>query len=138
MVLTRQEKEQRILDLYNQGYNTRWIAQETHTSFRDIGTILKKEAKEKEIGEQQAEQLSISTQAYRLYSEGKASLQVAIELQLKADEAIEYQKEFWRLMQHNNLNQIYQELKDDILSFVNLHKLIKAAGMDVKHVNRLL
>ena len=42
MVLTRQEKEQHILDLYNQGYNTRTIAQETHTSFRDIGAILKR------------------------------------------------------------------------------------------------
>lgn len=45
MVLTRQEKEKRILDLYAQDYNTRMIAQETHTSFRDIGAILKEEAK---------------------------------------------------------------------------------------------
>jgi transcriptional regulator len=39
MVLTRQEKEQRILDLSQQGYTAREIARDTHTSFRDISTI---------------------------------------------------------------------------------------------------
>jgi transcriptional regulator len=88
MVLTREEREKRILDLYNQGYNTRTIAQETHTSFRDIGVILKRAAQQREIGQAKVERTSISTQAYRLFSEGKAALQVAIDLQIKSDEAI--------------------------------------------------
>lgn len=66
MVLTRQEKEQRILDLFQQGYHTREIARETHTSFRDISIILKRTSKQKEIGKAQAERASISTNAYRL------------------------------------------------------------------------
>ena len=37
-----------------------------------------------------------------------------------------------------NLNQIYQEIKDDIASFVNLYGLAKAAGMNVQHVMRLI
>ena len=36
------------------------------------------------------------------------------------------------------LDQIYGDIKDDIGSFVNLYELVKAAGMNVQHVNRLL
>jgi chromosome segregation ATPase len=36
------------------------------------------------------------------------------------------------------LDQIYEEIKDDIGSFVNLYRSAKAAGMNVQHVNRLL
>ena len=40
MVLTREEKERLVLDLYNQGKSTREIAKEARMSFRDIGAIL--------------------------------------------------------------------------------------------------
>jgi hypothetical protein len=36
------------------------------------------------------------------------------------------------------LDQIYEEIKDDIGSFVNLYRLAKTAGMNVQQVNRLL
>jgi hypothetical protein len=48
LMLTRQEREQAVLDLYNQGKTIREIAKELRMSFRDIGTVLKKEEKEKE------------------------------------------------------------------------------------------
>ena len=38
----------------------------------------------------------------------------------------------------HNLNQIYQEIRDGTWNFVNLWKSVKAAGMGVPHVNRLL
>ena len=47
MVLTRQEKEKLVLDLYNQGKNTREIA-EARISFRDIGVIQDKAEEEKQ------------------------------------------------------------------------------------------
>ena len=47
-MLTRQEREQAVIDLYNQGKTIRDIAKEVRMSFRDIGTVLKKEEKEKE------------------------------------------------------------------------------------------
>src|SRR4026208_227935 len=80
---TRQERERAVIDLYhNQGKTTREIAKEARMSFRDIGAILNKadEAQRKEREQQdvddnvvleQQQQLSISTQAYKLFSEGK-------------------------------------------------------------------
>ena len=49
-----------------------------------------------------------------------------------------FQRDYWDLQGLHNLNQIYQEIKDDIWNFVNLWKSVKAAGMGVPHVNRLL
>ena len=41
-------------------------------SFRDIGVILNKAMEEKETSKEQAEKVSHSTQAYKLFSEGKS------------------------------------------------------------------
>jgi transcriptional regulator len=138
MVLTRQEKEQRILDLSQQGYTTPEIARDTHTSFRDISTILKRASKQKEIGKAQAERASISTNAYRLFSKGKTTLEVTLALQLKADEAIEYHKEYCKLIQHDDLIHVYEELKGNIWPLVNLFRLSTAAGMTTTEVINLL
>jgi len=62
---------------------------------------------------------------------------VAIELNIRASEAIMFQRDYWDSQGLHNLNQIYQEIKDDIWNFVNLWKSVKAA-MGVPHVKRLL
>jgi DNA-binding NarL/FixJ family response regulator len=94
-MLTRQEREQLVIDLYNQGKTIRDIAKEVRMSFRDIGTILKKEEeKEKQKKQQESNTTSIdndnnqqvlplSTQAYERFSQGKNPIQVAIELNLR-------------------------------------------------------
>ena len=54
-MLTRQEREQAVLALYNRGKTIREIAKEIRMSFRDIGTVLKKEEKENERQKRQLE-----------------------------------------------------------------------------------
>ena len=68
MISTRQERERFVLDLYNQGRNTREIA-EARMSFSTIAAILKKVEKEKEAQGVQEQKLSLSSQAYKLFSE---------------------------------------------------------------------
>jgi transcriptional regulator len=70
-MLTRQEKEQKVLDLYNQGKTIRDIAKELRMSFRDIGAILKKASGELEEKQDIKESLSPYNKAYRLFSKGK-------------------------------------------------------------------
>lgn len=48
-MLTRQERERFVLDLHNEGKNTREIAQIAHMSFRDIGFIIDKKREGAEI-----------------------------------------------------------------------------------------
>jgi hypothetical protein len=109
-ILTRQEKERLVLDLYyNQGKTDCEICKEARISPRDIGVILNKAVEEKTKGEegikqqgnngaeknqnqeqQQQQQLSLSAQAYKLFSDRKNPLEVAIVLNLKESEATKF------------------------------------------------
>ena len=39
---------------------------------------------------------------------------------------------------NTHLNIVYEEIKDDIASFLKLYKLAKAKGMDVEQITNLL
>jgi transposase len=138
MPLSRRERERLVLDLYNQGKNIREIAQEVRMSFSAIGTILKKEEQENETSKEQTEKMSQAAQAYKLFSDGKSPVDVAITLNLRQAEVTEFYREYWKLKQLYDLSQVYEEIKGDIHSFVNLYRLIKSAGMNSPQVIRLL
>ena len=87
------EREKLVIDLYkNQNKSIRDIAKTAKMSFRDIGFILKREGlshgivtvekdNNNNISSNNNEK---ATEAYRLFSEGKTPLEVAIELDLRA------------------------------------------------------
>ena len=149
-IITRQERERLVLDLYyNQGKTYREICKEARISPRDIGIILNKVMEEKKAegtkeveqeqddagkNQEQEQQLSLSTQAYKLFSEGRIPIEVSIELNLSEAEATEFYKEYWNLKQLNDLNTVYQEIKGDIEYFVKLYKFAKAKRMHVQQV----
>ena len=150
IILTRQEKERLVLDLYNQGKTYREISKEARISPRDIGVILNKVIEEKTEGLKEERQLqdnnvdaennqeeqhsTLSTKAYKLFSDRKTPLEVAIELNLRESEATKLYKEYWNLKQLNDLNMVYEEIKGDIGYFLKLYKLAKAKGMRVQQV----
>jgi transposase len=131
-IMTRQERERLVLELYyNQGKTICEIAKEARMSFQDIGIILNKvienkiEAsqeqqdidKAKQNHEQEQQHLSISSQAYKLFSDRKTPLEVAIALNLRESEATKFYKEHWKLKQLHNLSMVYEELRGDIEPF---------------------
>jgi predicted transcriptional regulator len=138
-VLTRQERERLVIDLYNQGMTIRDIAREVRMSFRDIGAILKKASGEKEENQDREQSsLSQSSQAYRLYSEGKTPLEVAITLDLGESETTKYYEEYLNLKQMHELRMVYDEIGSDVMHFLELYKLSKDAHMKPEHVVNLL
>jgi predicted transcriptional regulator len=143
-MLTRQEKERLVLEQYNQGKTIRDIAKELRMSFRDIGAILKKaSAEENENGQttnkmEQHPALSVSAQSYKLFSEGKTPVEVAVSLNLPQPEVTQFYKEYWDLMKLQCLNKVYEDLGDDIGQFLKLYALCNSEGYDKKHVIELL
>src|ERR687891_2454445 len=138
-ILTRQERERLVLDLYyNQGKTYREISKEARISPRDIGVILNKVIEEKTEGlkeeqqedndsdKNQEQHSTLSTQAYKLFSEGKTPLEVAITLNLGESEATKFYREYWKLKQLHNLNMVYEETKSDIAPFLRLYRLSKS------------
>src|ERR687890_68008 len=147
-ILTRQEKERLVLDLYNQGKTYREISKEARISPRDIGVILNKAVEEEKTEElkeaeqdhvaenrgQEQQHLSLGARAYQLFSEGRIPIEVAIVLNLRESETTEFYKEYWKLNQLHNLNMVYEEIKDNIGYFLKLYKLAKTKGMEAKQV----
>ena len=78
------------------------------------------------------------TQAYKLFSEGKSPVQVAIALNIREPEVARFYVEDRNLVQHHSLSRIYEEIKDCIGYFVKLYTLAKVARMDAPSVIRLL
>jgi hypothetical protein len=147
-ILTRQQRERVVLDLYNQGKTYREISKEARISPRDIGVILNKVVEEEKrkgfiegqdtIVEKQRQDedqhLCLSTRAYKLFCEGRTPIEVAIALNVRESEATKFCSEYWKLKQLHNLNMAYEEIKDDIAPFIKLYKLAKAKGMGVQQV----
>jgi hypothetical protein len=138
-MLTRQEKERLVLDLYSQNKTYREIAKEVRICPRDIGNILKKASGEKEETQDRKQSfLSPSTQAYQLFSEGKTLIEVAIALDLGESETTKYYEEYLNLKQMHELRIVYNEIGPDIMHFLELYKLSKDAHMKPEHVVNLL
>src|ERR1044072_3565207 len=143
-MLSNVEKEKLVIDLYyNQRKNVRQIAQEARISCRDIADILKKKEEAAAVNgdgggngngirvamDNQQQQLGNgsshfnqkSTQAYKLFSEGKKPVEVAVQLRLSEKEATRYYTEYWRLKRLNQLYEIYPQIRCYLPSFLNLH-----------------
>jgi DNA-binding CsgD family transcriptional regulator len=150
MVLTREEKDKLIEELYNQGKTYQQIAREARVSVRDIKPALKKAEKEKEkelgIVNQEREERSgnipqqqkPSSQAYRLFSQGKTPLDVAAELNIREVEATKYYREYWKLKRLYRLDRIYEDLGDDIIHIIRLHRRMKAERIGIEEVINLI
>ena len=102
MISATEQKERLVLDLHNQGKNSREIAEIARMSFRDIGKTLRNAVKEKEAEQEQAREELLSSQAYKLFSEGKTPAEVAIELKIRGPKAIIFCREYWDLVRGKN------------------------------------
>src|ERR671926_506158 len=159
-MLSNIEKEKLVIDLYyNQRKNVRQIAQEARISFRDISAIIKKKeaAEVNDVGNgngngigvaynrQQQQQSDDSnnnnkspnekaTKAYKLFSEGKKPVEVAIELGLREKQVDKLYREFCKLKNLNELYEIYPQIERCLPSFLKLHKALKKRGLNPNNV----
>jgi hypothetical protein len=133
-MLSKTEKEQRVIELYQQGKNIREIAHEVHMSFGDIGAIERKfkglqdddgKSKEQQQDNIAHTTLSKDSQAFALFSLGKRPIDVAVKLDLKADVVDKLYQQFWKLEGLYQLNMAYKEIKRYLPSFLNLFKIMK-------------
>jgi len=119
------ERKGRVLELYDQGKNTREIAKELRMSLRDISIILRTNqvnhgiAITKDNGNDNNNNSNNSnkscnekaTRAYKLFSEGTKLSDVAIELGLREKEASKLFGEFLRLKGQQEIHEIYLDDK---------------------------
>jgi hypothetical protein len=73
-----------------------------------------------------------------MFEDGSSTTHVAINLNLREKQVSEYYREYWNLNGMYNLNQIYEEIKDDIWTIVELFRRMKTEGLNPQHVSRIL
>jgi hypothetical protein len=131
-----EERKKRVIDLYyNQGKTTRKIAKIERMSIRDISPILREEESKRQRHKDQQQQEELCSKAYKLFSEGKRPVEVAIILNLREPEATKLFVEYCRLRRLHILNSIYKETNGKLGPFLKLYKqLIKQNGMSIAQV----
>jgi hypothetical protein len=143
-LLTREEREQHVIQLYKENKSTREIAKLMHMSFRDIGAITKKlklevEQERGDLDEDDdIKSKSKTTQAIKLFCEGKNIVDVVIALDLPADEVRAIYREYWELKQMYELGQIYDEAEDDLHGLLRLHRIFKDLCMVEHDIHNVL
>jgi hypothetical protein len=136
--MSRVEKEECVIRLYKENRSTREITKIMHMSFGRIAAITKKVKLEadRETGQLEEDDdiksKSKTTQAIKLFSELKTPVEVAIALDLPADQAQAICLEYWKLDGMYRLAQIYEEAKYDLHDLLRLHKMVEDLGMEKK------
>jgi hypothetical protein len=126
-MLNKKEKEELVVKLHQENKTIRQTAELVHMSFKDIGTIIRRingHDNDKCIDTKLSNK-SKATQALYLFDTGKKPIDIAIELDLPVNEVHDLQLEFWALHQLYDLPLVYQELKHDFDSFLQLCDMMK-------------
>jgi len=124
--LSKAEKEEVVIQLYKENKSFREITTLMHMSFRDISAITKKvelqAARERGYAAKDIEPKSKESQAFKMLSEGRSPVEVAIRLDLAADSVRALYREYWELTGRFDLAQIYDE---ELGGLLKLYKIVK-------------
>ena len=119
MILTRQQKADLVIKLAEEGKSTRFIAEAAHVSLKDIGTIIRRHTGEEDESACKDKGLSTNSRAFILFKEGKSKVDVAIALDIDADQVLYIYEDYFRLLSLDHLITMYKELGNDGLYFLN-------------------
>src|SRR5262249_42798730 len=99
--MNRQEREEYVIRLYKEGKTVRQIAGFVHMSFRDIGAITNKiklqAERERGYAAEDTQPKSPESRAFKMFSEGKSPVEVAIALDQPGDRVWSMYREYWEL-----------------------------------------
>jgi hypothetical protein len=129
-IVDKKQKEALVLAMLEKGESYRDIAQKAKVSPNTIKAISNRAGLD--------ETISITSRVFELYSQDKTPLEVAIALGLKADDAINLHREYFRLLNCTEFTKVYLQIKDNPWAYVNLVKLALNSGMSDGDVLELL
>jgi hypothetical protein len=131
-----EQRRKRVIDLYfNQHKTYAEIAEIERMSPRDISAIIKEEEARRKKYKDQQQQEERSSKAYKLFSEKKTTVEVAIALNLTEPRVSKMYKEYCKLKRQDILNLIDKETNGKLGPFLKLYRqLIKGRGMTIDQV----
>jgi hypothetical protein len=145
LYLSKEEKERRIIDLYyNQGKTSREIVEELRVSPNYVSAILKKHDEEENAAaisktkrEEQEDKISKQVATYKLFSEDKNLIQVAIDLKLSEEEVTHFYKGFLKLKGLGKFSIIYEKYIHHNPRLLKLCIEAEKEGVDIEQLVKL-
>jgi transcriptional regulator with XRE-family HTH domain len=128
--MDKKQKEALIVALAEKGKTYREIAKEAGVSPNTIKAVLNRAGLDQTT--------SITSRVFELYSQDKTPLGVAIALGLKADDAINLHREYFKLLGCTEFTKVYLQIKDNPWPYVYLIKLAQDSGISDGEVLELL
>jgi hypothetical protein len=123
ILLNKHQKKGLVIELYKQGKTRRQIAEIVHMSFKDIAYIINEyTGEDRHVNKPEK---SKDSRAFELFLQGKQSVEVAIELDMPADQVEELHVQYWRLSKLDNLEILYHEAKYSLSLLLRLHNTLK-------------
>ena len=140
MILNRQQKENLVVDLLNQGVSYPQIAKQVHLSFSDIKKIRMKStgevSEEQQKEDQKKKPLSIPSQAFKLFLEGKSIVQVAIMLDLPTDQILKVHSDYLMLQNMERVARILTENRKNLDSYLCLFDFVDGKNIKMTDFNQ--
>jgi hypothetical protein len=145
--MTKAQKEQYVIQLYEEEKNYKEIAKLTHKSIRDISAIIKghQENIERESGQSverdddcDIKSKSETTQAIKLFSEDKTLIDVAIALDLPPDDVQEMHRQYLQLKNVEELVKLFDEVQNYLPEFLELFRIFHARGLGKNEILEII
>jgi hypothetical protein len=124
VLLNKHQKKALVIEFYKQGKTRRQIAETVHMSFKDIADIINEYTGEDKKQVNKPEK-SKDARAFELFLQGKQSVEVAIELDMPADQVEELRVQYWRLSKLDDLEELYYEAGYSLPLLLHLHDILK-------------
>ena len=125
-----------VTKLLYEGLRFRDIAKQAHVSLSDISKIKRKLTGE-EI-EKEKPLLSIPSQAFKLFKEGKSLIDVKIILDLSKDDVIQNYLDYLTLKNMGKVAFILQEYKNDLSAILRFFNYLKKNNIKWNSINQAI
>jgi len=129
--LTKEEKERKVVELYEKGMNIRDISKRVRMSFSDISQITRKHSGD-EYSIEKSKKYSKHSQALELFRRGESNLGVAINLGLTDFETIEEHKQYRRLIDNDKFCELYDRKEGELESLLLLYDELRNANLSAR------
>jgi hypothetical protein len=142
MLPNEKDKENLVIDLLKKGHKTREIAKMAHVSNTTIKKIRQKlttEAKgeQEQQGDQRKKPLSISSQAFNLFQEGKSVVQVTTGLDLTTDQALKIHSDYLTLQNRQDVVSMLIENENKPTELLELLHYLRESHLSLKDVKEI-
>jgi transposase len=140
--LNKFEKKQRVRELHVQGLSIREISKIVKMSFRDISKIIKAYEKQQAALKEKPKRDSLkiqknsskSSQAFKLFREGKKLTDVAIDLEIPAKKVVKLWSQFLRLERMYEAYEFYKDFQYEIPRLLIINSFINNNHININNI----